>query len=116
MTEAGDLSTSELAGRLRYWIVVGGYIPGGWMIFQGLLALLVRGMPPMRFFYRSPLTLAHVQLLFGALIYVSPLVLGIPAPPPLGQACALDIRRPVDHRDLGRLCHAIRRAAYVPLQ
>jgi hypothetical protein len=45
MTDRSEHPSSELAERLRLWIVLAGYILGGWAILQIALMLMAWGLP-----------------------------------------------------------------------
>jgi hypothetical protein len=66
-------TSSDLAERLRRWIVIAGYVLGGWAILQTLLILIAWGLPFNRYFPIELLTPIH--RLATALYLVSPLPL-----------------------------------------
>jgi hypothetical protein len=73
VADMSDRTSSELAERLRRWIVVAGYLLGGWAILQAALNLVAWGLPFNRGFRIGFLTLIH--RLATALWMVAPLLL-----------------------------------------
>jgi hypothetical protein len=73
MPDGSETRSSDLAERLRLWIVLGGYILGGWAIIQFALSLIAWGPPFQRFFRIEILTPIH--WLSSAMLLVSPLLL-----------------------------------------
>ncbi len=59
MADVSDRTSSDLAERLRRWIVVAGYILGGWAILQVVLTLVAWGLPFNRGFRIELLTPIH---------------------------------------------------------
>lgn len=66
-------TSGDLADRLRRWIVVAGYVLGGWAILQAAAILIAWGLPFNRHFRSEWLTQIHRVGM--ALYLVSPLVL-----------------------------------------
>jgi hypothetical protein len=54
-----ERTSSELAEQLRRWIVVGGYLLGGWSLLQSILMFSVWGLPFNRHFLIEILTPIH---------------------------------------------------------
>ncbi len=73
MADVTDRPSTELADRLRHWIVVGGYVLGGWGILQVVLTLVTWGLPFNQYFSIEVLTPVHQ--LATALWMVAPLLL-----------------------------------------
>jgi hypothetical protein len=73
VADVSDRTSSELAERLRRWIVVAGYVLGGWAILQAALTIIAWGLPFNRYFRVELLTAIH--RLAAALYLVSPLLL-----------------------------------------
>jgi hypothetical protein len=73
VADASDGTSSDLAERLRRWIVVPGYVLGAWAIFRSAVMLIAWGLPFNRYFRIELLTPVH--RLATALFYLSPLLL-----------------------------------------
>ena len=73
MADVIHRTSSELAERLRRWIVIAGYVLGGWAILQVALTLIAWGLPFNHYFRIEWLTPIH--RLATALWMVAPLLL-----------------------------------------
>jgi hypothetical protein len=70
MVDVSNDTSSELAGRLRRWIVFAGYVLGGWATLQVVLMFVAWGMEPFhrgfRFEWLTPIHRLSVALWMSA--------------------------------------------------
>lgn len=75
MVDIGGRQSTELAERIRRWIIVAGYVLGAWAILQSALLLISDGLP-FNIIFR-PYLLIPIHRLAVILWLVSPLLLVI---------------------------------------